>query len=77
MKGHNMPAQGEASPIKGKKLGPKPVLVIFRGVGQDGKPVLKNDIEVVAVTRDVILALDIMESGEHDGAVYKRVDGVT
>jgi hypothetical protein len=72
-----MPEKGETSPMKGKKIGPKPILVIMSAFGQDGLPVPKENIELHAITRDAVQALDIMESGEYDGAIYKRVDGIS
>ena len=56
----------------------RPVFVVMQMIGDDGQPVkvAKENFKLIAVTRDAGMALDVMDSGNHAHAFYKKVDEV-
>lgn len=57
----------------------RPVFVVLQILDSDGNPVNipKEQINLIAVTRDASIALDVMEGKEFPFATYKKADTVT
>ena len=72
-------AQAPTEQKKARKAPKKrPVFVVMQQLGDDGQPVKvsKENFKLITVTRDAGSALDIMDSGNHAHAFYKKVDAV-
>jgi len=53
----------------------KPIYAVMQIMGEDGNPILidKDKVRVIGGFRNADGVLDIMESGSHPGAFYKKV----
>mgnify|MGYP001574654956 CR=1 FL=1 len=58
-----------------KTQGPKPVFVVFQVMDENGRPIdfPKDRVNMIVGTRNAAEALEVMDSGNHQFATYKKV----